>query len=211
MELGDGDYSVVFDSTPYRCQCFGIGVRFVTDGQVVFMGVNACCSLFYGRKTWDMWPVAVRTLALCCFVDRGVTTAPSSDSVHFPSTCSMVPSCFERCTGYIPCEKVVQRHLRLSMLKSSMNFRDITGQIAKVLMGDCGVVLESCIGSRYDGCSTNHKAVDVLQGLCPNAVGVLCCSHLLNNTGKQFGSEDLGTFMSKLFLTMAHSTNARDY
>ena len=28
-ELGDGTYTVVFDGTPYRCECFGVGIRFI--------------------------------------------------------------------------------------------------------------------------------------------------------------------------------------
>lgn len=35
-ELGEGNsYAVVFDGTPYRCECFGIGIRFIgPDGKV---------------------------------------------------------------------------------------------------------------------------------------------------------------------------------
>ncbi|CAB1100668.1 unnamed protein product [Ectocarpus sp. CCAP 1310/34] len=34
-ELGDGTYTVCFDGTPYRCECFGIGIRFIgPDGQI---------------------------------------------------------------------------------------------------------------------------------------------------------------------------------
>ncbi|CAB1100649.1 unnamed protein product [Ectocarpus sp. CCAP 1310/34] len=35
-ELGDGNYTVCFDPTPYRCECFGIELRFIDQkGQVV--------------------------------------------------------------------------------------------------------------------------------------------------------------------------------
>lgn len=34
-ELGEGNYTVCFDATPYRCECFGIGLRFIDQkGQV---------------------------------------------------------------------------------------------------------------------------------------------------------------------------------
>lgn len=34
-EVGERNYSMVFDGTPYRCECFGIGIRFIDDdGQV---------------------------------------------------------------------------------------------------------------------------------------------------------------------------------
>ncbi|CAB1104467.1 unnamed protein product [Ectocarpus sp. CCAP 1310/34] len=34
-ELGDGNYTVCFDGTPYRCECFGIGIRFIDQtGQI---------------------------------------------------------------------------------------------------------------------------------------------------------------------------------
>lgn len=35
-ELGEGTYTVVFDGTPYRCECFGVGIRFIgLDGKVI--------------------------------------------------------------------------------------------------------------------------------------------------------------------------------
>lgn len=43
------------------------------------------------------------------------------------------------------------------------------------------------------------ETIEVLQGLCPNAVGMQCCSHLLNNTGTQLDSEKVDTFMKELF------------
>ncbi|CAB1114448.1 unnamed protein product [Ectocarpus sp. CCAP 1310/34] len=34
-ELGDGNYTVCFDGTLYRCECFGIGIRFIDQtGQI---------------------------------------------------------------------------------------------------------------------------------------------------------------------------------
>ena len=39
-DLGDGNYAVVFDGTPYRCECFGVGIRVIgPDGKVRNGGV----------------------------------------------------------------------------------------------------------------------------------------------------------------------------
>ena len=35
QELRDGNYAGVFDGTPYRCECFGVSIRFISpDGKV---------------------------------------------------------------------------------------------------------------------------------------------------------------------------------
>lgn len=35
QEIGDKSYSLVFDGTPYRCECFGIGIFFADDKEQV--------------------------------------------------------------------------------------------------------------------------------------------------------------------------------
>lgn len=35
QEVGDKSYSLVFDGTPYRCECFGIGIFFADDKEQV--------------------------------------------------------------------------------------------------------------------------------------------------------------------------------
>lgn len=66
-ELGKGNYTVCFDATPYRCECFGIGLRFVDQtGQVQKM----IAFNFRNRRT------------VCAWIRRAQQTALSRSHQH---------------------------------------------------------------------------------------------------------------------------------
>ena len=51
-EVGQRNYAMVFDGIPYRCECFGIGIRFMdNDGQVRNMPIALVLHL--GRLVAD--------------------------------------------------------------------------------------------------------------------------------------------------------------
>lgn len=55
-ELGDGNYSVCFDATPYRCECFGLGIRFFDQSGKVSLVIasNMSVSFIVSCGLWAM-------------------------------------------------------------------------------------------------------------------------------------------------------------
>lgn len=108
------------------------------------------------------------------------------------------------------CRQITQRVLNLSMLSKSMDFKAIHGEVMKITVDEYKIDRSKCVGFMLDGCGANMKALDTLLLNFPNAVGVRCFSHLLNNCGNELSSEETDKFAGHLHVLLAHSHNARD-
>ncbi|CAN0341927.1 unnamed protein product, partial [Ectocarpus sp. 12 AP-2014] len=106
--------------------------------------------------------------------------------------------------------QITQRVLNLSMLSKSMGFKAIHGEVMKITVDEYKIDRSKCVGFMLDGCGANMKALDTLLLNFPNAVGVRCFSHLLNNCGNELSSEETDKFAGHLHVLLAHSHNARD-
>ena len=98
----------------------------------------------------------------------------------------------------------------MSMLSKSMDFNAINGEVMKILVDEFKLDRSKCVGFMLDGCAANLKALDTLLINFPNAVGVRCFSHLLNNCGNHLDSEETDTFAGHLLNLLSHSHNAKD-
>ncbi|CAB1102084.1 unnamed protein product [Ectocarpus sp. CCAP 1310/34] len=96
------------------------------------------------------------------------------------------------------------------MLSKSMDFKAIHGEVMKITVDEYKIDRSKCVGFMLDGCGANMKALDTLLLNFPNAVGVRCFSHLLNNCGNELSSEETDKFAGHLHVLLAHSHNARD-
>ena len=195
-ELGDGNYTVVFDGTPYRCECFGVGIRFVgPDGKVRRNG--GCSRVFYvlrpcsRRMTYVMlWFQAFANVS--CHNTRNYLIM--LDMIVFFTLLLFAQIC--------------QRLLSLSMLAKSMDFRAIFGEVHNILFKKFRLEETRCVGFMRDGCAANLKALDVMTAYCQNSVGIRCMSHLLNNCGDKIESRQIDKIAGALHMVLSHSANA---
>lgn len=96
------------------------------------------------------------------------------------------------------------------MLAKNMDFKDIYGEVHKVVFDTFGLRPECYRGFMLDGCAANMKALLALTTHCVNAVGVRCMSHLFNNTGGQVESGQIDRFAGALQTLLSHSNNAKE-
>ncbi|CAM9928467.1 unnamed protein product, partial [Hapterophycus canaliculatus] len=68
----------------------------------------------------------------------------------------------------------------------------------KILVDEYKLHRKKCVGFMLDGCAANLKALDTLLITFPNAVGVRCFSHLLNNCGNDLDSQETDKFAGHL-------------
>lgn len=106
--------------------------------------------------------------------------------------------------------QITQRVLSVSMLAKSMYYVAIHGKVMNIVVDTYKLDRKKCVGIMLDGCAANLKALDTLLINFPNAVGVRCFSHLLNNCGNELDSEETDKFAGHLHTLLSHSHNAKD-
>ena len=181
-ELGDGYNAVVFDGTPYRCECFGVGIRFIgPDGKVRNGGV------FY------------------------IALSPCNRRISYQNTrhyLIMLAMIVFALVFLFPVAQICKRLLSLSMLAKSMDFKAIFGEVHNILFKKYRLEERRCIGFMLDGCAANLKALDVMTAYCQNSVGIRCMSHLLNNCGDKIESRQIDEIAGALYMVLSHNPNA---
>lgn len=104
---------------------------------------------------------------------------------------------------------MVQRVLKLSMLRQSMTAEHMVSEINRVVVHEYGLDPTRCRAFMADGCSANLLALDSLKIIFNNAVPIRCFSHMFNNIGKRLKAPDLDAFLGKLYTLLAHSPLAK--
>lgn len=197
-EMGDRPYALCFDATPYLCECFGVGVRFVNaSGQVLKMLMCCCCR----SSSEVLCRVRVRRYRFRRESSSNSLAARETTQFLCPLSRRVFVSTFSR--------QVAQRVLRLSMLKKSMTADDIAGEVTRIVTHEYGLDPDKCRAIMGDSCAANLVAMDALAKVFRYAVVIGCLSHTFNNIGKQLSTPELDTFLGKMHTLLSHSAGAK--
>ncbi|CBJ27571.1 conserved unknown protein [Ectocarpus siliculosus] len=106
---------------------------------------------------------------------------------------------------------VIKRLVSLRMLESAMNNRNIAAEVIDVVRDRLDISDRNLVKSfQFDGCAANRKAMrDVLPGFFSQAVYIACCSHLMDNSGKQIDAPRASDFMLKTSSVFSYSFHAK--
>jgi len=95
------------------------------------------------------------------------------------------------------------------MLAKSLNGEEIAHDIINSLSLEYGVASEQILAVMHDCASTNVVTMRMLKVLYPNALRIVCFSHILNWVGERFNVPTLHDFMTYWISLFAHSPKAK--